>query len=113
MRAEPHGRPLCPGIADLALDVKTYEDLPEIFNAKAALWTPLRRAGVPPGLVGAPEEFVFLKKHLRDITGAISSIRNKAYVAYLATLIDGPWRSHKSHTQKQARRAWQNGCPDP
>jgi hypothetical protein len=39
----------------------------------------------------------------------MSRLRSRTYTSHLATLIDGPWRRAKAHSERQARRAWANG----
>jgi hypothetical protein len=114
MRAIPravHTQHLGADVAELAVGARGVEDMPNVFGPKAPA-TPLWRGVYLAAWLGHPYEMAGIKQHLRELTGA-RSITNKAFVSYMATVFDLPWRRYKAATERQARRAWANGGPLP
>jgi hypothetical protein len=107
-----HDKALDPDVADLATGRLTVADVPMVFGDPDIPPTALWRAIYLICWLCAPAEFVGIKKHLRALLGR-ASVRNRAYVMHLVTLIDLPWRAAKSHTERQVFRAWRNGGPIP
>ncbi|MEV0290993.1 hypothetical protein AB0H36_43275 [Kribbella sp. NPDC050820] len=107
-----HDKALDPEVADLATGRLTVADVPTVFGDPDIPATALWRAVYLICWLCAPTEFNGIKKHLRALLGR-ASVRNRAYVMHLLTLIDLPWRAAKSHTEKQTFRAWRNGGPIP
>ena len=107
-----HDKVLDAEVADLAAGRLTVADVPTVFDDPDIPPTALWRAVYLICWLCAPTEFKGIKKHLRALLGR-ASVRDRAYVMHLLTLIDLPWRAAKSHTDKQTFRAWRNGGPIP
>lgn len=107
-----HAGYLDPAVIKLATGTLGYEYTSKVFGNDAIPNTALWRGVYLVSAFAQPRAFDRIKEQLRSLLG-ITKIQNKRFVSYLGPLIDVPWRTSKSRSLQQARRAWSGGGPIP
>ncbi|MGH3809992.1 MAG: hypothetical protein ACRDRU_25900, partial [Pseudonocardiaceae bacterium] len=99
-------------VVKLAIGTLGHEHTSQVFGNDAIPDTALWRGVYLISALSQPRAFDGIKEQLRSLLG-MTKIQNKRFVGYLGPLIDVPWRSSKSRSLQQARRAWSGGGPIP